>query len=78
MSSTTKNPLRGLIILAVDIVIFFLLLQFLPFNDQENRGLALLVFIGILWLTEAFNITVTALMVPIFAIGLNVLSTKAA
>ncbi|AHG75144.1 DASS family divalent anion:sodium (Na+) symporter [Mannheimia varigena USDA-ARS-USMARC-1296] len=78
MSSTAKNPLRGLIILAVDIVIFFLLLQYLPFSEQENRGLALLVFIGILWLTEAFNITVTALMVPIFAIGLNVLSTKAA
>jgi transporter, DASS family len=45
---------------------------------MENRGLALLVFIGILWLTEAFNITVTSLMVPILAIGLNVLPTKAA
>lgn len=78
MSSTTKPFTRGIAILAVDLILFFLLLQWLPFTPQENRGLALLVFVGILWLTEAFNITVTALMVPIFAIGLNVLSTKAA
>ena len=78
MSKTTKNPLRGLAILAADLILFSLLLQWLPFSEQENRGLALLVFVGILWLTEAFNITVTALMVPLFAIGLNVLSTKAA
>ncbi|MDU8924348.1 DASS family sodium-coupled anion symporter [Pasteurellaceae bacterium LIM206] len=78
MSSTTKNPIRGGIILAVDIVLFFLLINRLPFNPMENKGLALLVFVGVLWLTEAFNITVTSLMVPLFAIGLNVLSTKEA
>lgn len=78
MSKTTKNPLRGMIILAFDLVLFFTLLHTMPFTPQENRGLALLIFVGILWLTEAFNITVTSLMVPIFAIMLNVLSTKAA
>ena len=78
MSKTTKNPLRGVIILALDLILFFTLLNTLPFSTQENRGLALLIFVGILWLTEAFNITVTSLMVPIFAIMLNVLSTKAA
>ncbi|MDO4698985.1 MAG: SLC13 family permease [Pasteurellaceae bacterium] len=78
MTNNTKNPIRGLTILGIDLILFFLLLQWLPFSEQENRGLALLVFVGILWLTEAFNITVTALMIPIFAIGLNVLSTKAA
>lgn len=77
MSGTTTNK-RGLIILAFDLLLFFALLQWLPFNPQENRGLALLVFVGILWLTEAFHITVTALLVPVFAIGLNVLNTKAA
>lgn len=78
MSSTTKNPKRGLVILALDLLLFFALLKGLPFSPEENKGLALLVFVGILWLTEAFNITVTSLMVPVFAIGLNVLSTKAA
>lgn len=78
MSKTTKSPMRGVIILTLDLILFFLLLKWLPFSPQENRGLALLIFVGILWLTEAFNITVTSLMVPIFAIFLNVLSTKAA
>lgn len=78
MSSTTKNPTRGYMILALDFLLFLALIKTLPFTPMENRGLALLVFIGILWLTEAFNITVTSLMVPILAIGLNVLPTKAA
>ena len=78
MSSTTKKSTRGYIILALDFLLFLTLIKMLPFTPMENRGLALLVFIGILWLTEAFNITVTSLMVPILAIGLNVLPTKAA
>ena len=61
MSKTTKNPLRGVIILALDLILFFTLLNTLPFSTQENRGLALLIFVGILWLTEAFNITVPSL-----------------
>lgn len=65
-------------ILALDFLLFLALIKMLPFTPTENRGLALLIFIGILWLTEAFNITVTSLMVPILAIGLNVLPTKAA
>ena len=78
MSNTTKNPTRGYMILALDFLLFLALIKMLPFTPMENRGLALLIFIGILWLTEAFNITVTSLMVPILAIGLNVLPTKAA
>ena len=78
MSSTTKNPTRGYMILALDFLLFLALIKMLPFTPMENRGFALLIIIGILWLTEAFNITVTSLMVPILAIGLNVLPTKAA
>ena len=78
MSKTTKNPARGMLILVLDFILFFALLKLLPFTPQENRGLALLVFVGILWLTEAFHITITSLMVPVFAILLNVSSTKAA
>ncbi|MDU5778873.1 MAG: DASS family sodium-coupled anion symporter, partial [Haemophilus parainfluenzae] len=54
------------------------LIKILPFSAQENRGLALLIFIGILWLTEAFNITVTSLMVPVVAIGLGLINTQKA
>lgn len=72
-----KNK-RGYFILALSTIIFFLLLSILPFSEQENRGLALLVFVAILWLTEAFHITITSLLVPLFAIFLGVLSTEAA
>lgn len=78
MSDSQPVNTRGYLILAADLVLFFLLLKWLPFSPTENRGLALLVFVAVLWLTEAFHITVTALMVPLFAIGLGVLSTKAA
>lgn len=72
-----KN-IRGFAILAFSIIVFFVLLQVLPFSAKENKGLALLVFVAILWLTEAFHITITSLMVPLFAIFLGVLSTEAA
>ena len=49
MSSTTKKSTRGYIILALDFLLFLTLIKMLPFTPMENRGLALLVFIGILW-----------------------------
>lgn len=60
------------------IVLFFLLLKFLPFNPKENAGLALLAFIAVLWLTEALHVTVTALLVPLIAILLGLVTTKQA
>lgn len=69
---------RGIFILAIDFIIFLLLIKYLPFSAAENKGLALLVFVGVLWLTEAFNITITALMIPIFAVLLGVSGTQQA
>lgn len=78
MSSSPPLNTRGYLILMADLILFFILLKVLPFSPSENKGLALLVFVAVLWLTEAFHITVTALMIPVFAIALGVLSTKAA
>ncbi|OWZ81924.1 transporter [Pasteurella multocida] len=55
---------------------FFILLNVLPFDAKANKGLALLVFIAVLWLTEALHVTVTALLVPLLAIGLGLVATK--
>lgn len=66
------------IILALDIVLFFILLNVLPFDPKANKGLALLAFVAILWLTEALHVTVTAIIVPLLAIGLGLVSTKEA
>ncbi|KEY60457.1 DASS family sodium-coupled anion symporter [Serratia sp. DD3] len=80
LKPSTSSPAirRGLFILAADLLLFVVLLQTLPFNAQENMGLALLVFIGILWLTEAIHITITALLVPIMAIGMGIMNVDKA
>lgn len=70
------NP-KGLILL-IDVILFFILLNALSFDAKVNKGLALLVFVGVLWLTEALHVTVTALLVPLLAVALGLVSTKEA
>ncbi|MCT8810980.1 DASS family sodium-coupled anion symporter [Glaesserella parasuis] len=75
----SSNPIiRNGLILLFDIVLFFVLLNTLPFEPAASKGLALLVFVAVLWLTEALHVTVTALLVPVLAIGLGVVKSKEA
>ncbi|SUB59445.1 Na(+)/dicarboxylate symporter [Phocoenobacter uteri] len=74
----TIRSWRNTVIFSADVVLFFALLNFLPFSVEENKGLALLAFIAVLWLTEALHVTVTALLVPIMAVGLGIVQSKAA
>ena len=76
-TNTTKNYKSGIIFLLA-IACFFILLKSLPFAPKENAGLALLAFVAILWLTEALHVTVTALLVPLLAIALDLVTTKQA
>lgn len=71
LSTAAPSPLtrRNLAILIANILLFILLLNILPFDASANRGLAILVFIGVLWLTEAIHVTITALLVPLLAVG---------
>lgn len=69
---------QNALIFLLNILVFFILLNTLPFDVKANKGLALLVFIAVLWLTEALHVTVTALLVPLLAIGLDLVSTKSA
>lgn len=62
---------RGYFILLADIVAALLLLNFLPYEANANAGLALLFFVGVLWLTEAIHVTITALIVPVLAVCLG-------
>jgi type IV secretory pathway VirB3-like protein len=64
---------REFTILLADIVALFLLLKFLPYEPQTNAGLAMLFFVGVLWLTEAVHVTITALLVPILAVILGLM-----
>ena len=72
-----KNHKSGIIFI-LDIVLFFVLLNVLPYDPKASAGLALLAFVAVLWLTEALHVTVTALLVPLLAIALDLVSTKQA
>lgn len=65
-------------IVLIDIVLLASLLNWLPFDKPVNYGISLLVFIAILWLTEAIHVTFTALFVPVLAIWMGLLTTQSA
>lgn len=77
-NQTDNKTMRNGVILALDVILFFALLAFLPFEVKANKGLALLAFVAVLWLTEALHVTITALLVPILAIALGLVSSKEA
>ena len=54
---------RGLIVFVVALAASWLAYQLMPFEPAPRKGLALLLFIAIMWLTEAVHTTLTALMV---------------
>ncbi|RUT66550.1 Anion transporter [Morganella morganii] len=63
-------------ILSIDIVLLIVMLNTLPFDAKANLGLSLMVFVGVLWLTEAVHITITALMIPLLAVGFGLLDAS--
>ena len=52
------------VVVAGALAISWALYAFLPFEEPARKGLALLAFVAILWLTEAIHVTITALIVP--------------
>ena len=71
---TSQPPLtdfKGLITAIIAAVISFGSYYILPYETNANKGIAVLIFIAIMWFTEAVHITVTALMVPLLAVLLG-------
>lgn len=58
---------KGLLITLVAALASFGIYKVLPYEPDANKGIAILIFVAVLWFTEAVHITVTALMVPILA-----------
>ncbi|MEE8043807.1 MAG: SLC13 family permease, partial [Thermodesulfobacteriota bacterium] len=52
--------------------------MFLPADKNVLKGLAILFFIAVLWITEALPITVTALLVPIVAVMTGIFDVREA
>ncbi|MBC7002683.1 DASS family sodium-coupled anion symporter [Photobacterium sp. BZF1] len=69
---------RNSIILLADIALFTLLLNTLPFEKEVVVGLSILAFVAVLWLTEALHVSITAILVPILAVGFDIFPTPAA
>ncbi|MDR1853849.1 MAG: DASS family sodium-coupled anion symporter [Azoarcus sp.] len=65
---------RDLAILVADAVVMWLLYKYLPYEPKTNAGLAILFFVGVLWLTEAIHITITALLVPVLAVSFGLMN----
>src|SRR5690606_19537974 len=63
-----KGLLKGWILILVAAIVAYGLYLYLPYDQNANKGLALLAFIGILWLTEAIHITITTLLVPVMSV----------
>ncbi|RLU01012.1 MAG: DASS family sodium-coupled anion symporter [Ketobacter sp.] len=66
------------LIIVADVILFFVLYHTLPLEPQLVTGLSILVFVGILWLTEALHVSITALLVPLLAVVFGVFETPAA
>ena len=71
-NTPSTDGFRGLVIALIAAVVSFALYYVLPYDSNANKGLAILCFVAIMWFTEAVHITVTALMVPIFAVIFNI------
>jgi sodium-dependent dicarboxylate transporter 2/3/5 len=71
---------RGLLIVLGTLLACAWVYRVLPFDEPARKGLVLLLFVGVLWLTEAVHVTLTALLVPLGALllGLPGLTTTQA
>lgn len=67
-----NQALKGIIIAVIAALIAYFLYKKLPYDAYANKGLALLFFIAVLWLTEAVHITITALIIPIAGVLVHI------
>lgn len=67
---------KSVVFLLADIILLVSFINTLPFDSNVTLDLSILIFIGILWLTEAIHLSVTALLVPGLAVFLCLYSAK--
>ncbi|MEK9712671.1 MAG: DASS family sodium-coupled anion symporter [Thalassolituus sp.] len=66
------------LIIVINALLFAAMQLWLPFEPAVVDGLSILIFIAILWLTEALEVSITALLVPVLAVAFGVLDTTKA
>ncbi|WP_104048698.1 SLC13 family permease [Vibrio jasicida] len=80
LAVTLKNWFftRNSMILTSNVLLFAILFNTQPFEPQVVTGLCILIFVAVLWLTEAIHVSITALLIPLLAVFLGVFNTQAA
>ncbi|GEA24802.1 SLC13 family permease [Vibrio harveyi] len=80
LAVTLKNWFftRNSMILTSNVLLFAILFNTLPFDPQVVTGLCILIFVAVLWLTEAIHVSITALLIPLLAVFLGVFNTQTA
>lgn len=80
LAVTLKNWFftRNSMILTSNVLLFAIFFNTLPFEPQVVTGLCILIFVAVLWLTEAIHVSITALLIPLLAVFLGVFNTQAA
>lgn len=69
---------KNSLILIGNCLMMLILLNTLPFERNVVIGLSILFFVAVMWLTEAIHVSITALLVPLFAVGFGVFDTSKA
>lgn len=77
LSNQAASARRGLWLMLA-IALFTLCLAALPFAAPINKGIALLVLIAILWISEALPLAITALLIPLLTVLLGIFPVKQA
>ena len=67
-----KGTGKGLIVVVIAAIVSMIIYNILPFDISANKGLAMLFFIGVLWLTEAIHVTITAILVVVIGALINI------
>ena len=78
VTATPRSPYRAFLIVTVAFSLSLLCYFYLPQPAPIRAGLVIFLLAGILWLTEAINITFTALLIPVMAILFQVMPVKQA
>lgn len=67
---------KSLVLIAISILLSFFLYFFLPAEPEVKKGLALFLFIGILWFTEALPLAITAILIPLLAALMGIMTVS--
>lgn len=68
----SKNIKRSWVIIVITAIISLIVYNLLPFEENVKKGMILLLIAGIFWLTEALNIVITAIAIPVLAVLLKI------